>query len=117
MARSKAGNGSRTVLFTCSYVPEEIITAAGFVPRRVLPDAAPSDADGYVHPNTCGLLKSLLATGLAAKPGEAAGIVFANSCDGARRLYERHGYRWKAERKIVKDEWENPGRNWVLLVK
>lgn len=44
-------------------------------------------------------------------------IIVSDANEGARRLYERHGFRWKAERAIVKDEWESPGRNWVLLVK
>lgn len=39
----------------------------------------------------------------------------ANRC--ARRLYERCGYRFVDERPIVKEEWSNPGENWVLLVK
>jgi len=78
--------GGRTVSYTCSYVPEEIILAAGLVPRRVIPEARPSEADAYMHPNTCYYVKSLLASGLAEAGAGAAGIVFANSCDAMRRL-------------------------------
>ena len=44
-------------------------------------------------------------------------IIVSDANVGARRLYERHGFHQKAERLMVKDEWDNPGRNWVLLVK
>lgn len=44
-------------------------------------------------------------------------IIVSDANLGARRLYERHGFHWKAERAMVKDEWDNPGRNWVLLEK
>jgi len=78
----------RALAYVCPYVPEEIILAAGFRPFRFLPDANPSDADAHIHPNTCGYLKSLLAAGLrAAMPG-VDGIVFANCCDGMRRLHD-----------------------------
>jgi benzoyl-CoA reductase/2-hydroxyglutaryl-CoA dehydratase subunit BcrC/BadD/HgdB len=82
----KEGTGARTVSYTCSYVPEEIILAAGLVPRRVIPEARPSEADAYMHPNTCYYVKSLLASGLAEAGSGADAIVFANSCDAMRRL-------------------------------
>lgn len=44
-------------------------------------------------------------------------IIVSDANTGARRLYERSGYRYVAERPMVKDAWENPGSNWVLLVK
>jgi hypothetical protein len=36
---------------------------------------------------------------------------------GARRLYEKCGYRVVAERAMIKEGWENAGVNWLLLVK
>jgi ribosomal protein S18 acetylase RimI-like enzyme len=45
-------------------------------------------------------------------------IIVSNANAVARRLYERNGYRTRAERPILKDEgWKNPGTAWVLLVK
>ena len=35
----------------------------------------------------------------------------------ALRFYERCGYREAAARAIVKDDWQNDGRHWVLLTK
>jgi benzoyl-CoA reductase subunit C len=78
--------GPRDVLYTCSYVPEEIILAAGFQPRRFLPERQPSEA--RTHPNTCGYVKNVLAAAIDGGSVEAAGIVIANSCDAMRRLYD-----------------------------
>jgi len=52
---------------------------------------------------------------IAAESFEHSNLDIANP--GARKLYERSGYKWKAERPMVKDSWKNPGKNWVLLVK
>jgi ribosomal protein S18 acetylase RimI-like enzyme len=44
-------------------------------------------------------------------------IIVSDANGGARRLYERCGYRELAMRPIVKERWANPGENWVLLIK
>lgn len=44
-------------------------------------------------------------------------LIVSDANTGARRLYERQGYEERATRPMVKDGWENPGENWVLLVK
>jgi ribosomal protein S18 acetylase RimI-like enzyme len=44
-------------------------------------------------------------------------IIVSDGNDGARRLYEHCGYRETASRPMVKEDWDNPGNNWVLLVK
>jgi ribosomal protein S18 acetylase RimI-like enzyme len=44
-------------------------------------------------------------------------IIVADANAGARRLYERSGYVERARRVIVKETWEHPGRDWMLLVK
>ena len=44
-------------------------------------------------------------------------IIVSDANQGARRLYEKHGYREAATRPMVKEDWENPGENWVLLLK
>ena len=76
----------RSLSCACSYVPEEIIVAAGMRPRRVIPQGRPLEADAYLHPNTCGYIKSLLASLIAGGTSEMAGLVVVNSCDGMRRL-------------------------------
>ena len=44
-------------------------------------------------------------------------MIVSDANTGARRLYERLGYREHATRPMVKERWENPGSNWVLLLK
>ena len=44
-------------------------------------------------------------------------IIVSGANQGARRLYERAGYREAATRPMVKEGWVNEGRNWVLLTR
>jgi ribosomal protein S18 acetylase RimI-like enzyme len=44
-------------------------------------------------------------------------LIVSDANTGARRLYERFGYREVASRPIVKERWENAGKNFLLLVK
>jgi ribosomal protein S18 acetylase RimI-like enzyme len=44
-------------------------------------------------------------------------VIVSDANPGARRLYRRCGYREAAARPMVKDDWRNDGRNWVLLTK
>jgi ribosomal protein S18 acetylase RimI-like enzyme len=54
-------------------------------------------------------------TSAAGKTGLS--IIVSDANTGARRLYGSHGYNEVATRPMVKEQWENPGQNWVLLVK
>lgn len=44
-------------------------------------------------------------------------LIVSDTNSGARRLYERTGYRDADRRKMVKQEWQHPGTDWVLMVK
>jgi ribosomal protein S18 acetylase RimI-like enzyme len=44
-------------------------------------------------------------------------IIIADTNTGARRLYERCGYREVARRRMVKEGWQHPGTEFVLLTK
>jgi benzoyl-CoA reductase/2-hydroxyglutaryl-CoA dehydratase subunit BcrC/BadD/HgdB len=84
---SEASRASeKAILYNCSYVPEEIVLAAGFRPRRFLPEGRPADA--WIHPKTCGYVKNVLAAALDSEDLGAVGIIIANSCDAMRRLYD-----------------------------
>lgn len=70
---------------TCSYVPVEIIHAAGFTPRRViLPVEVENKAflTSSLPVNFCSYAKACLY------PDDAAGIVFTTCCDAMRRGYD-----------------------------
>ena len=44
-------------------------------------------------------------------------LIVADANVGARRLYERCGYREIATRPMIKDGWQSKAANWVLLVR
>ncbi|MDJ0759521.1 MAG: GNAT family N-acetyltransferase [Woeseiaceae bacterium] len=44
-------------------------------------------------------------------------IIVSDANEGARRLYERNGYEELARRPMIKEGWENPGSEWVLLTR
>ena len=65
-----------------------------------------------------GLGGKLLA--LAERIGRAAGasgmsVIVADHNEGARRLYERHGYEEAAKRAMVKNGWSVESENWLLM--
>jgi ribosomal protein S18 acetylase RimI-like enzyme len=96
-----------------------------FVPLQELENLAP--ATWYV--NVLAVVPELRGKGFGSKllraadeTGHALGkrgmsVVVSDANVGARRLYERHGYRATAERPMVKEGWKNDGWNWVLLTK
>jgi ribosomal protein S18 acetylase RimI-like enzyme len=98
---------------------------AMFVPLQELENLAP--ATWYVNVlavlpqfRNRGLGTSLLA--LADETGRklakaGMSVIVSDGNEGARRLYERSGYRAIAERPMVKEGWANPGSNWLLLSK
>lgn len=59
-----------------------------------------------------------LADRIAANLGlSGLSIIVSDGNAGARRLYERCGYREVGTRPMVKEDWESSGANWVLMVK
>jgi ribosomal protein S18 acetylase RimI-like enzyme len=96
-----------------------------FVPLQELEDLAPgtwylnvlaTDPARRGQGHGSGLLA--LAERIAARHGKTGvSIIVSDANAGARRLYERWGCHWIAHRPMVKEAWDNPGRNWVLLFK
>lgn len=98
---------------------------AMFVPLQELENLAPGT--WYVnvlavrpHFRHLGLGTKLLAfadqTGGALRK-RGMSVIVSDANPGARRLYERCGYREAATRPMVKEDWRNEGRNWVLMTK
>lgn len=77
-----------TIAYACSLVPVEIIAAAGLSPVRLIPQGRCTDADGRIHPNTCCYVKSMLSDLDGGSCSDIGGMVFANSCDGMRKLFD-----------------------------
>ena len=71
----------------CTYTPEEIILSAGFSPTRILGEDKGNKAEGYFPTNFCLYLKSSWES-ILNDTNKLSAIVFVNSCDGMRRLYD-----------------------------
>jgi ribosomal protein S18 acetylase RimI-like enzyme len=59
---------------------------------------------------------------IAQRLSEAAGrkglsLIVPDANHGARRLYARAGFREVAARAMVKEDWANPGTDWLLLLR
>jgi benzoyl-CoA reductase/2-hydroxyglutaryl-CoA dehydratase subunit BcrC/BadD/HgdB len=81
--------------FACAYTPLPLIRAAGFAPYRILPDVdCPDQAGRLLHDNLCPHVKRVLNRAMSGVLPELKGMVFMNSCDSMRRLYDA----WKAVR-------------------
>ena len=98
---------------------------AMFVPLQELENEAPATwyvnvLATYPEYRNRGLGGGLLtqADAIAQETGrKGLSIIVSDANDGARRLYERCGYSELDRRPMVKDDWENPGKAWVLLTK
>jgi benzoyl-CoA reductase/2-hydroxyglutaryl-CoA dehydratase subunit BcrC/BadD/HgdB len=87
--------GGKVVGYFCSSVPEEIFTAAGLLPVRIRATGSTGTdlADAYFRPTTCSFARHCFDTALRGGYGFADGVVWANTCDVIRRLYDN----WKDE--------------------
>jgi ribosomal protein S18 acetylase RimI-like enzyme len=98
---------------------------AMFVPLQELENLAPGT--WYVNvlavrPQFRGLGLGTRLLDFADQTGRRLGkrgmsVIVSDANPGARRLYGRCGYRETSARAMVKDDWQNEGRNWVLLTK
>ena len=96
-----------------------------FVPLQLLENLVPDT--WYVHVlaaypehrgRGCGTALLAIAETMAAAAASAGlSIIVSDTNAGARRLYERCGYREVARRTKIKEGWRNPGTEWVLLTK
>ena len=96
-----------------------------FVPLQELENMAPATwyvnvLAAYPDHRSRGYGRALLsiADRIAADAGKRGlSIIVADTNTGARSLYERCGYRETGKRRMVKEDWQHPGTNWVLLTK
>jgi ribosomal protein S18 acetylase RimI-like enzyme len=93
-----------------------------FVPLQELENEAPGT--GYVHILSTlremrgrGVGKRLLDFADRYRGPNGMSIIVADNNHGARRLYERCGYREAARRRMVKNGWQSEGTAWILMVK
>ncbi len=90
---------SNFIGFACAYTPLALVHAAGFTPCRVLPNVdCPDQAAQLLHDNLCPHVKRILDRAMSGNLPELEGMIFMNSCDAMRRLYDA----WQIVRPDVK---------------
>jgi len=78
---------SKNIGWLCTYTPEEMIIASNFNPVRILGEKKLKKSESYFPINFCPYLKSSWEALLGSKDDLSA-VIFTNSCDGMRRLYD-----------------------------
>jgi len=87
--------GKKVFGWLCTYVPEEIIHAAGALPIRIIGDSHEAELDegnAYLYINNCSFSRSCLQMGLRGDYDYLDGVIAGSTCDGARRLFDLWGH-------------------------
>lgn len=83
--------GNKVFGWLCTYVPEEIIHAAGVLPIRITgysKEMELEDGTAYLYINSCSFSRSCLQLGLKGDYDFLDGVAGGSTCDGARRLFD-----------------------------
>ncbi|MFW6125612.1 MAG: 2-hydroxyacyl-CoA dehydratase subunit D [Chloroflexota bacterium] len=83
--------GGKVFGWLCTYVPEEILHAAGVLPVRITghgEEVELDDGSAYLYLNSCSFSRSCLQLGLQGEYDVLDGVVGGSTCDGARRLFD-----------------------------
>ncbi len=88
--KKSAVNGRKVIGYFCSYIPEEFIAAAGFIPYRMrgVDSETTELADTYYSSTNCLYPRHILDQAMKGNYDFLDGIIFSNSCDHTRRLYD-----------------------------
>ncbi|MFC1945031.1 2-hydroxyacyl-CoA dehydratase subunit D [Chloroflexota bacterium] len=85
----KRRTGKKVMGCFCSYVPEEVVYAAGILPVRVLGSHAPQDiVERYAFGHFCPFSRDCLAQGLNASYHYLDGITMTHSCMHMRQAFD-----------------------------
>jgi benzoyl-CoA reductase subunit C len=90
--------GKKVFGWLCTYVPEEVILAAGALPIRITgynQEMELEDGNAYLYINNCSFSRSCLQLGLRHEYEFLDGVVGGSTCDGARRLFDLWRYYLK----------------------
>lgn len=85
------GSERKVFGWLCTYVPEEIMHAAGILPVRIVGYSREVDLDdgnAYMYVNNCSFARSCLQMGLRGEYDFLDGAVGGSTYDGARRLFD-----------------------------
>jgi benzoyl-CoA reductase subunit C len=86
--RWKAETGGKVVGYFCTYVPEELLHAAGILPIRILGSHEAQDVtEPHVYSMFCPFSRDCLAQGLLGRYDYLDGIVIGHSCLHAHQAF------------------------------
>jgi bzd-type benzoyl-CoA reductase N subunit len=82
--------GGKVVGYTCTYIPEEILLAAGLMPYRLkgIGAAGTTRADVFLPKFHCSFSRTLFDQALSGAFDFLDGVVFSTACDQLRRMYD-----------------------------
>ena len=88
--RSWKEQGSKVMGYLCSAIPEEIFTAAGFLPFRMRATGSTGTelSDSYFSNLNCSFVRHCFNVALLGEYDFLDGVVLVNSCDNLRRIYD-----------------------------
>jgi len=86
--------GRKIIGYFCSYMPEEMIHAAGMIPYRMraVENDGTKRADAYYSSINCTFVRLCFNKALAGDFEFLDGVVFVNGCDHSRRMYDNWRY-------------------------
>lgn len=92
--------GGKVLGYYCTYIPEELITAAGLMPYRMRATGSTTTelADAYLTHLNCSFVRHSFDMALRGDYGFTEGVVLTSCCDHARRIYDN----WK---RYLKDSF------------
>jgi benzoyl-CoA reductase subunit C len=93
-------NDKKIMGYFCCYVPEELIHAAGFIPYRMraVENHGTAKSDAYFSAANCSFVRQCFNKALDDEYLFLDGVIFMNSCDHLRRMYDN----WKHSNKDPK---------------
>jgi bzd-type benzoyl-CoA reductase N subunit len=82
--------GHRVMGYFCSAVPDEIFTAAGFLPFRIRATGSTGTelSDAHFSNLNCSFVRHCFNVALLGEYDFLDGVVLVNSCDNLRRIYD-----------------------------
>lgn len=88
--RSWKEQGGRVMGYLCSAVPEELFTAAGFLPFRIRATGSTGTelSDAHFSNLNCSFVRHCFNVALLGEYDFLDGVVLVNSCDNLRRIYD-----------------------------
>jgi benzoyl-CoA reductase subunit C len=93
----KARTGGKVLGYFCTYVPEEILYAAGVLPVRILGSHEPQDVtEPHIFGMFCPFCRDCLAQGLKNRFSYLDGLMIAQSCLHIRQAYTS----WQKHRPV-----------------